>query len=73
VGSAIAWFAWSLMILSVVLVLGGVSLSVATKSVVAGLPNASEAFLASGLYNLATLLRSRSSAPSSLPDSHATL
>src|SRR5829696_3137151 len=51
-----AWFAWSLVALSVVLVLGGDYLSVATRSVVRGSPYDSEAFLASALYNLATLL-----------------
>jgi hypothetical protein len=56
VGSPSTWFAWSQVALSVVLVLGGVSLSVATRSVVTGLPYGSEAFLASAVYNLATLL-----------------
>jgi hypothetical protein len=56
VGSSSTWFAWLLVGLSVVLVLGGVSLSVATRSVVTGLPYGSEAFLAGAIYNLATLL-----------------
>jgi hypothetical protein len=51
-----AWLAWSLVTLSVVLILGGDALSVATRSVVRGRPYGSEAFLASGVYDLATLL-----------------
>jgi len=51
-----AWLAWSLVPLSVALLLGGVSLSVATRSVVTGFPYGTEAFLASAAYNLATLL-----------------
>jgi hypothetical protein len=53
---AAAWLAWSLVALSVVLILGGDALSVATRSVVRGCPYGSEAFLASALYNLTTLL-----------------
>lgn len=55
-GNASTWLAWALVVLSVALVLSGVSLSVATRSVVTGLPYGSEAFLAGAVYNLATLL-----------------
>jgi threonine/homoserine/homoserine lactone efflux protein len=43
-----AWLAWSLVTLSVVLILGGDALSVATRSVVRGRPYGVKHFLPAG-------------------------
>ena len=53
---AVTWLVWSLVGLPAVLLLGGISFSVAANSVGRALPYDSETFLASASINLVTLL-----------------
>ena len=53
---AVKWLAWPLVVLPAVLLLCGISLSVAANSVSMGLPYGSEALLTSASINLITLL-----------------
>ena len=67
-----AWLAWSLVALSLALLLGGIALSRAASSTVPDLPFGGETDDGSVIANLVTLLPSRSWALSSLPASPAT-
>jgi len=53
---AAAWLAWSLVTLSVALLLGGIALARTTRSTVPELPYGGEAELGSAFLSLATLL-----------------
>jgi len=55
-GRRAAWLAWSLVTLSVALLVGGIALARMTRSTVPGLPYGSEAELDSAVLNLATVL-----------------
>jgi len=55
-GRRAAWLAWSLVALSVALLLGGIALARTTRSTAAELPFGSEAELGSAVTSLVTLL-----------------
>jgi hypothetical protein len=55
-GRRAVWLAWSLVALSVALLLGGIALARATRSTAPELPFGSEAEIGSAVLNLVTLL-----------------